>query len=378
METLCALIRGDLSPAGYPISTVSFAIEDKVIAGDYHHSWVDSGTSALALALIDCKSAFAGPQKPQVIIPGYCCPDLVAAAVFAGVEPLAVDISENDAAYDLDQLEDAIIQNPNVIAVIAVNFLGIKENRVPISQMLTNRGIKLIEDNAQWFPVSQEDQHFGSDYVVFSFGRGKPLSLLGGGLLLSRFPLAVSSIKSGNTGSAFYKLKVVAYNTLLHPNAYCFLNRAPFLKLGDTRFHALDKMESMPMNARTLFNANRELYIKRDESVINQYQSSFATIQMLKGIKSDRKGKLLRYPLLLSEPSRRDVLVEQLQTNGLGVSVMYQRELNRIEGVEGKVKLFSPLTNAKSFSERLLTLPVHIQVREKHLKKIKEIVLSNQ
>jgi dTDP-4-amino-4,6-dideoxygalactose transaminase len=377
METLRALIRGDLSPAGYPISTLSSSIEDNVIAGNYVHYWVDSGTSALALALTHCRSVFSNIHKPQVIIPGYCCPDLVAAAVFAGVQPLVVDIAENDASYDLHQLKNAINNNPNVIAIIAVNFLGIKENLANIRELMVNRNIKLIEDNAQWFPVSEQDQDFLSDYLVFSFGRGKPLSLLGGGLLLSKDPLTDSITESENVRSGSYKLKIYAYNFLLHPHAYCFLNRAPFLKLGETRFHSLDKIASMPLNSRVLFSHNRQLYIQREEDVINQYQQWFSEIQLLKGVKTERKGRLLRYPLLLGSQIQRDKIFKLLQSNGLGVSLMYQQELNQIEGVDGKVNLFAPLTHAKSFARRLITLPIHTQVGDKHLKKIKGIILNN-
>lgn len=381
METLRALIRGDLSPAGYPISTQSSLVEDEVVSGDYLHHWVNSGTSALALALINCKSGCANIQNPQVIIPGYCCPDLVAAAVYAGVEPLVVDIEANDACYDLQQLRNAINNNPNVIAIIAVNFLGVKENLSNIGQLIANRNIKLIEDNAQWFPVSEQDQVFFSDYVAFSFGRGKPLSLLGGGLLLSKEPLMSSMIdsiiKSENSISSLYRLKIYAYNLLLHPHAYCFLNRSPFLKLGETRFHPLEKIGSMPPPARQLFNNNRKYYCQREDDAVGQYQQWFSKMQLLEGIKTERKGRLLRYPLLLKDQNQRNKIFKQLQSNGLGASLMYQQELIKIEGVFGKVKLCSPLTNAQSFAQRLLTLPVHAYVHEKYLNKIREIVCSN-
>lgn len=377
METFRALIRGDLSPAGYRISTLSSAVEDNVIDSNYFHHWLDSGTSALALALINCKLQFAHVRNPQVIIPGYCCPDLVAAAAYAGIEPLVVDIEANDACYDLQLLDKAIKESANVIAIIAVNFLGVKENLSAIRQLIFNRDIKLIEDNAQWFPVSQQDQEFFSDYVVFTFGRGKPLSLLGGGLLLSKDALLDSITRPDNSGSASYQFKIYAYNLLLHPHAYCFLNRAPFIKLGETRFHPLDKIESMSAKARALFNDNRKHYCQREENVANRYQQWFSEMQLLKGIKTDRKGRLLRYPLLLKDQSQRDKIFKQLQSNGLGASVMYQQELNKIEGVADKVVLFSSLVNAQSFSRKFLTLPIHAHVNEKHLKKIYEIVLNN-
>jgi len=377
METLRALIRGDLSPAGYPISTLSSVVEDKVITGHYLHHWLDSGTSALALVLINCKLQFAHIQNPRVIIPGYCCPDLVAAAVYAGVEVLVIDIEVNDACYDLQRLEKTLNENKNVIAIIAVNFLGIKENLSQIRTLIIDRKIKLIEDNAQWFPASEQDQDFFSDYVVFSFGRGKPLSLLGGGLLLSKEPLVDSVVESENSGSHTYQLKIHAYNILLHPHAYCFLNRAPFINLGETRFHPLEKITAMPSNARTLFSSNRNLYCQRTTRVADIYQQWFSDIQLLKGIGSERKGRLLRFPLLFSNQTQRDKIFKQLHAKGLGVSLMYQQELSKVDGVANKVTLLSPLVNAQSFAHRLLTLPVHAHVHPTHLQQIREIVCNN-
>jgi dTDP-4-amino-4,6-dideoxygalactose transaminase len=378
MEAIRALIRGELPPAGYPI-VIQTSTAPETLFDEYNHYWLDSGTSALAMALMDCKQRHIDVENPQVIIPGYCCPDLVAAAVYAGVTPLVVDIAIDDAAYDLDQLKAAI--NSNVIAVIAINFLGIKENLSAIRELTTNHCVELIEDNAQWFPENTS-AHFLSDYVVFSFGRGKPLSLLAGGLLLAKKAVLKNPLENNSPSSSSWSLKdkskLHAYNLLLHPQAYCFLKRAPFITLGETRLHLHEKITAMPALAKSLFAANRQAYCQRSEAVANCYREWFsdAPIQFFKVIDSARSGRLLRYPLLLADAEQCQKLHRLLDENGLGASLMYQQELNAIEGVADKVVLHSPLLNARSFAKRLLTLPLHAYVTPRHLDKMHNIIFD--
>lgn len=376
METLRALIRGDLAPAGYPITLAQSASPGNLFSQDYRTHWLDSGTSALAVALLDCKLRSPEISQPQVIIPGYCCPDLVAAAVYAGVEPLVVDIEENDPAYDLTQLESAL--NPRVIAVIAINFLGLKERLTEIRSLLqkSSQKISLIEDNAQWFPDTPTDI-FESDYIAFSFGRGKPLSLLGGGTLLTKMELH-SSIKlvEGEKSGFKTRMKIAAYNALLHPHLYCFLNRAPFLHLGETRYHPLTVVAEAPDSAKALFAENYLAYQQRSLSVEDDYQKNFRAQQRLQSIYSGRKGRLLRYPFLFKTPEACTSAYQQLLSAGLGASRLYQQSLDKVEGVDGKLQCFSDLVNAKQFASRLLTLPVHQFVKDRHIEKIVKIITS--
>jgi dTDP-4-amino-4,6-dideoxygalactose transaminase len=376
MEAFRALIRGDLSPAGNPVLTkAADPVERLFDHCGYSTSWLDSGTSALALALIDCKIRANSVSDPQVIIPGYCCPDLVAAAIYAGIEPLVVDIGEDDPGYDLTQLVDAI--GDRVIAIIAVNFLGVKENLDAIRRLISQRNIKLIEDNAQWFPENIR-QTFSSDYVIFSFGRGKPVSLLTGGVLLTKTALTNTVQQRNISASAFkYRLKIRAYNLLLHPRAYYCLSRMPFIHLGETRFDLHQHVTPMLAAARALLAANLQAHYQRSEKIADDYQHGFAAIQNMSAINTERKGRLLRYPLLLKNQSQRDDIFGQLHSAGLGASLMYKQELNNIEGVADNITIHSPLIHAQSFSRRLLTLPVHEYVDNNRLDAIKKIIFSS-
>jgi len=376
METLCALIRGDLAPAGNKISLSCDLDAFAYPVDGYHASWVDSGTSALALAIADAKRKAPHIKNPNVIIPGYCCPDLVAAAVYAGVRPLAVDIGDADASYDLAALKAAI--NENTIAVIAVNFLGIEERLADIRALLANTTIKLIEDNAQWFPASSHEHKFLSDYVLFTFGRGKPLSLLGGGVLFSRESIIVSdliqSVESDSAHDLKQHGKLMAYNLLLNPHFYCYLNRAPFLKLGETQYHELTEISALDSYRKALFVSNLVLHTSRNKNVEYAYDGVCAERQRLVSINMDRRMHLLRYPLLCATNHERDLLLRKLNATGLGATAMYQRAIADIPGVIDLIDVAGDLKNARHFASCFLTLPTHEYVSAKHIQRIKNIL----
>ncbi|RYY77028.1 MAG: DegT/DnrJ/EryC1/StrS aminotransferase family protein [Gammaproteobacteria bacterium] len=374
METLRALIQGDLSPAGNKISLARQPQNFNYSIDGYSPVWVDSGTSALALALLDAKEKAGNVVDPKVVIPGYCCPDLVSAAVYAGVKPVVVDICVNDASYDLEAL-DLALADENTIAVIAVNFLGIKERLPEIKSLIAHKPIKIIEDNAQWFPASQDEHHFVGDYVLFSFGRGKPLSLLGGGVLFSKEPLAVKNVvlRDATTNLKRESLKIFLYNVLLNPQLYCFLNRAPFLKLGETRYHRHEKITEMSLLQKNIFNTNLLQYEQRKLEVEKNYDqlSELASLQNLNSMQAPRRKRLLRYPLLCKSSEQRIQILEELRSGGLGASPLYQRPIVEILMVRDLVEVRGDLKNSYEFARRFLTLPIHQYVKQSQISRIK-------
>lgn len=373
------ILNGDLPPVGNVISlraSVGCRLEARL--GE-HQYWLDSGTSALALALLDAKANFPGVDKPCAIIPGYCCPDLVAACVYAGVEPVAVDINANDPSYDFDQLR--LHLDANVIAVIAINFLGITERLKELQQLIVELGLdtRLIEDNAQWFPSIAEEMDFKSDYVTFSFGRGKPMSLLGGGLLCAKQPIAASvlaCIEQAPPRPTLLTLKIIAYNFLLTPQLYLFLNRNPWLRLGETKYVPLAQIAYLDPYRRSLLDANFEQYSKRDVDLQHSYNEAALAglVQQLDSSCAERSKRLLRYPLLCPDSLIRDNLLESMRANGLGATAMYVLPIDQIPGVEGLIRVPALLKNASNFAARFMTMPIHSGVSKTYQKRIVRLI----
>lgn len=373
------ILHGDLAPVGNRISLESGAeyLLEKQLGG--HQYWLDSGTSALALALLDAKSGFPDIDRPRAIIPGYCCPDLVAACVYAGVEAVAVDISPNNPSYDLEQLRAHL--NANVIAIIAINFLGIHERLDELRKLVSDLNLRarLIEDNAQWFPSKINEMEFQSDYVTFSFGRGKPMSLLGGGLLCAKSPIAadaVAKIKKATPPSRLLKLKIAAYNLLLKPQFYQMLNRNPWLRLGETRYVPMDCIAQMDSYRRTLVASNFSMHSARKNELAQRFDSIALAngLQQLDQHCAIRQRQLLRYPLLCPDKKIRDQLLAQLSVVGLGASPMYAAAIDQITGVNDLVVVPDTLKNARDFAGRFMTLPVHGQVTESYQRRIMSLL----
>lgn len=373
METFSALIYGDLPPVGNAISLSRIAASPPSISG-YSVCWLDSGTSALALALLDIKKQRPEINRPEVILPAYCCPDLVAAAEFAGILPLVVDISPQDIAFSSDTLSKAI--GPNTIALVGMTFLGIRENWPTLLPFLRYNfpTLKIIEDNAQWFPDLLGNEEFEADYLIFSFGRGKPLSLLGGGAVFSKQPIECTAIKKpSKPNRATRTAKFLTYNWLLNPHAYCLLNHNPFITLGQTTYHQLSEIRHLDNFTLELLSSNFIRYQQRSRHLERSYlfaieEADFKSEYLPIG--TSRQYRLLRYPVLCQDTHQRDNLIYQLNRQGLGASAMYKHSLANIAGVADKIHISTPSTNAEDFAGRLLTLPLHEGVKDHHIHRI--------
>ena len=379
MAALGALIRGDLPPAGNPIALRREGVLP-AFAG-YRPVWLNCGTAALALALQLARLRRPELAQPEVVLPGYACPDLVAAALFAGVKPVLADIGRDDPGYDLAAL--AAVLGSNTIAVVAVNFLGIRERLDAIRTLLTERtDALLIEDDAQWFPEPLMQPPLAGDLVCISFGRGKPVSLLGGGALLVSDALApLLTAPRDMPGQSGYQLavKTLAYNQLLRPQFYQLLSRNPWLGLGQTRFKPLAAIHAMDPVRLALLPANIRKHVEDAGDVQRQLCALLARcdgVRDLAAAAGERCGRLLRYPVLCENEVARDRLWQRLRQAGLGATAMYQRALPFIEGVAGRLAASPALPGAEAFAGRLLTLPVHAGVHRRHLRRLITVLRS--
>lgn len=366
-----------LTPVGNPVDWRSTELPALEFPG-YDSVWVNSGTGALAFALQHLRMHHPGVDSPEVIIPGYCCPDLLAASLFAGFKPVVVDIGKNDPGYDLNALENAL--SAKTLAVIAVNFLGIRERLETIAAVTARHGgVALIEDNAQWFPLTIDGRSLAGHYATFSFGRGKPISLLGGGLVAVREEETGLQPLPQESNSPWWPIKAWLVNQLTKPWAYCWMTRLPMLNIGRTVYKPLDKLSAIPRRPLLAFPANYKRYQQLPRHAECFYDRLFEALGWGQlSCEPSRRGQLLRYPVLCRNREHRDRLLLELTRQGLGASAMYGAELSKIAGVEEleEVRYQDRLANAAHFAERFLTLPTHKTVSEAYLKKIAAVFRS--
>ena len=326
-----------------------------------------SGTAALAHAIR--QSAERSPTKaPEVILPAYGCPDLIAACVYAGVFPRLVDVSPGAWGYSHRDLERQVSEN--TVAIVAVNLLGVGDEAAALYSFCQSRGIALIQDSAQYLP--RADTEWPGDYVVLSFGRGKPLNLLLGGALIARtadaeapsaaihrLPLKARFLAS--------RLAAVAFNTLTRPGLYGLLSALPGTGLGVVVYTPLECASVLPDWVARRMNSAFDDYRRVPayqrkiwEPVLSNWHRW--GIEALRAVQHEPDAEPLRLALLAPDRASRDTLVSEFTRAGLGASRFYGTELTRISGIPAVARSQGPFPNAARLAARLLTLPTHTLV----------------
>jgi dTDP-4-amino-4,6-dideoxygalactose transaminase len=353
-----------IAPVGNPISLKTCGALPALL-DDPRIRLVQSGTAALAAAVSVAKMAKPVDGKPEIIIPAYCCPDVVAAVVYNNCTPVLVDFIADRPYMDIDAIKNAI--TTNTIAVIAVNFLGIPERCKQIREAFAAHNIVLIEDSAQWFPEQGNlFDNYEGDLVVLSFGKGKPVSLLGGGALICRnptLPLERLQLAVAQQSSPAWRLRLLltVYNLAIHPLLHWMLELVPFIEMGVTRYKPLAVMAAFDSGKIPFLQENIEKYRRRQAQ-----HAAVATDHNNGGIdlpavcETYHGQRLLRYPLLMANRDRAQSAIEYSKQQGQGRSPLYQHTLDAISETDRLVSSGAATVNAKSFAQRLVTLPTHL------------------
>ncbi|HEX4267610.1 MAG TPA: DegT/DnrJ/EryC1/StrS family aminotransferase [Steroidobacteraceae bacterium] len=340
-----------------------------------------SGTAALAQAMADCASR-SSVKTPEIIVPAYSCPDLVAACVHASVYPRLVDVARSVWSYDLEALNSSL--SGNTVAIVAINLLGVGDSSAELIRVCKDRHIPLIQDSAQYLP--RESIDWPGEYVVLSFGRGKPLNLLHGGALIAPFVDRGSVAVRPAHYTARARLldsraAAVAFNTLTRPTIYRILSALPGTGLGEVIYKPLTNPAPLPEQAWQRVATAFELYRQSPSYRRDIWAGALEEWSRLGIVDLDCPGlplqaEPLRLPLLAPDRTARDTLVDNLNRAGLGASRFYDTDLTKVAAVPEMVKLQGPFPNASALADQLFTLPTHSFVNADTVSTARELVLA--
>jgi dTDP-4-amino-4,6-dideoxygalactose transaminase len=363
---------------------------------------VASGTAALSLTL---KSLSQKSPKRQVILPAYTCPSVVASVIKAGLEPILCDLNPNSFQMNLEQIGSKL--SSDILAVIAVHLLGIPENINELKELTQKNGIILIENAAQAFgnklipPNTFINNHISSptcseylgtigDIGILSFGRGKPLSLLGGGAILvnnqklkkivQEFYRSLPQSNHSLFITIHYFLNLFFYSIFYYPRLYWIPQNIRWLKLGETIFTLDFELERINPTITKLGNTlmlDFDGIRKKRQELTKIYRETLEPLRDEFGFLPEFEGEdiaLLRFPIIFKNKEKRDRILAQLKKKGLGASGMYPVPLNEQDGVPSYLKTIESYPNAKATSEKLLTLPLHGHVKMNDIERIHQII----
>jgi dTDP-4-amino-4,6-dideoxygalactose transaminase len=373
-----------LPPVGEPIRLQRAPATRAECRSDDSHVYLQSGTAALALILhaLSRRALYSGLSASEVLIPAYCCPDIVSAIAFVGLRAKLVDL-DAESPFPSSQAWRAAIDS-NTIALITVGFLGLRDPFTP--QQAFAAGLPagaFIEDCCQVHPMAT---HGATDRnIALSFGRGKPVSVMYGGAALLAPEIAAWCPHLVAADRGFGQLARVGitgslYNILRSPWLYRWITLLPGMGLGQTRLSSLDGVERMNTRVQACLDVTQGWNDSRRERTQRQLREYLAesspsvlACDLWRAFGQDSDW-LLRYPLLLRSRALRDLALARLNDVGLGASPMYGRTLTEIPGVSSLVSHPGRNIGAATFADRLLTLPLHTDVLQRDVELMCDIL----
>ncbi|HEX9912813.1 MAG TPA: DegT/DnrJ/EryC1/StrS family aminotransferase [candidate division Zixibacteria bacterium] len=343
---------------------------------------VSSGRVVLTLILKVLKKM---RDKDELIIPAYTCFSVPSAIAKAGLKICLCDISLETLDLDVQKLSKLI--NKNTLAVLPVYHFGLAHDISEIIKLCREKSVFVIEDVAQGMGARFGNNYLGTlgDVGFFSLGRGKNITTIEGGVILSQnkeisFLLQeeIVNLKKGNSIEFF--LKTLFYKIFLNPHLFWIPEKIPALELGESKFSLEFDLFSLSEYQAKLgsfllkrLDEINQIRIKNAQYLISALKD-FDRISLLPTSK-DAYSIYLRLPILFKDSIERERAFQSLRRKNLGVSKMYPTSLEKITGIESYlVPGSSDLLNSNSVERILLTLPTHQFLSKNDLTEIIKVI----
>ncbi len=377
-------------PSCFSNDTRSFSFEEE-IKKEFEQSYcilVSSGKAALVLILTTLHKLH--PERNEVLIPAFTCFSVPAAIKKAGLKIKLCDTGTDSLDYDKEQFKKIIETNKNdqkILCVLVTHLLGCPANVAVIKEIVGNR-IPIVEDAAQAMGEELANKKLGTiaDVGFFSFGRGKALSTMeGGAIVTNREDLGEEFLRLARTigkynipGKVKMALKAILITLLQRPSMFWLPKALPFLKLGETIYDKDFMIVQMSSFQKTLaihwqkrLQSHQE--VRRKNCCFWKETVPQGLAQVCSG---DNQGSMIRFPVLAESVSNREQICLQSEQRGYGIMPAYPTPINEIPLISAEFKGQS-YPNAKRLADCLMTLPVHEYINESDMLKIEKILSTN-
>jgi len=330
-----------------------------------------SGREALRAAVA---AAAQITGRREVLVPAYTCPSVAAACVAAGLRVRLLDLDSRGQLV-ADAISGA--EWDSAAACVVDNLFGIPAPIGALAARAAAHGTWLIDDAAQSIGAISPEGAVGSrgDLGVLSFGRGKPLTGLGGGALAWTAVPAAGDPPGPAPGEPWSAaVRWALYQLAASRPAFGVLASIPALGIGETVYDpGFERGGIRGASALLALAALCDLDTSARES--RERAHAIAAELARRGSEfeplleaPDCRGVFPRLALLAPDPARRDSALRDLRA--LGATPMYPTPLGEIEDLAAHVAGSRERPGASRFCSRLLTLPTHAGVGERELVRI--------
>jgi len=346
---------------------------------------VSSGKASLTLILQALHKLY--PDRDEVIIPAFTCYSVPAAIKKAGLQVKLCDTGRNSLDFDKKQLKKIIqtdTKEKKILCVLVTHLFGCPADFTTIKQIV-GKDIPIVEDAAQAMGEEINGQKAGAlgDVGFFSLGRGKALSTLEGGVIISNrldlgeeLNILIKDLEIYTFSNKIkLGLKTIISTLLQHPVLFWFPKSLPFLRLGETLYEDDFPLRKISPVQRGL-TRNWQARLKRHQAArknnINFWEKHLPEILSFIG-SYQQSFNLIRLPVLARSKKERNDLCSRSERHGLGIMATSPAPINEIPEIAHEFS-GQQFPNAKKLSDCLMTLPVHEYVTKKDRLKILHLI----
>lgn len=348
---------------------------------------ISSGKAALTLILQSLQDIT--PHKNEVLIPAYTCFSVPAAIKKAGLNIKLCDMGSDSLDFDQKKLSEIAKKealHKNLLCVLPTHLFGLPAD-VQFCKEIFSDDVAIVEDAAQAMGTIIAGKKLGilGDVGFFSLGRGKTLSTIEGGVIITNrddiglaIKQRISSIPKYTTVEKTKLLmKALLTNILQNPYLFWFPKSLPFLHLGETIYDPEFPIKQLtPLHALLAHNWRKNLI--KLQNIRENNLRLFTDLELSKPMKvSSPWISEIRYPIrlpvLADSHDIRKMIVKKASRKGLGVMPAYPSPIDEINEIRNTFH-DSKYPCAKNLSEQLITIPTHKYMRKKDYQKIQSLL----
>lgn len=345
--------------------------------------FANSGTTAFYLILKVLKNL---SNKTEVVLPAYTAPSLILPIRKTGLKPVVCDISLKTFNMDIQSLGSCV--NENTLCIVPVHMFGAPMDTETVMEIARQRAVFVVEDAASSLGTLIHNRPTGifGDVGFYSFNRGKNLSTLSGGCIVTDNAGLAEKIRSecallpnlNLVSRVKTSVKLVALSLAVRPLFYTlFYNLISKLKYTTlhTDFESCAYTSFQAGVGRSLFNHTDRIFYKR-------YDHGMFLFDKLNGLKGISLPELIphattvfnQFPVLFNDEGVKEKVFERIISTGIESTKLYPDPIHRVYDLGYDVDREDPFPNATYFSKRLLLIPTHPMMNIARLSRIVNII----
>ena len=327
-------------------AVAAFENEFAHYCGVHHCVCVNSGTSALHLAMIAC-----GVQAgDEVITVPFTFIATAWAISYVRAKPVFVDVDAHCCTIDVDKLANAI--GPKTRAILPVHLYGQMADMDPIRDICDRHGLMLIEDAAQAHGAAYKGRRAGnySDVGCFSFYPTKNLGASGeAGAITTNDDEIAKRLRRlrDHAQKQKYRHEEIGYN------------------------YRMDEMQagilSVKLRHLDTWNVSRS-------KIAKSYLENLATTSLVLPSEAPHRGHVW-HQFVVRSP-HRDVLRDKLTKAGIASGLHYPVPLHLQPAYSPLGHRVGDFPIAERLAQECLSLPMFPQIEQAEINRVCDVLAS--